>query len=201
MDGKLGVGTVTVASKMSQHCKHHSTMKSSKNWKAYCLVSFNALNANVDNWGDPDFFRPITRSFYEQVFSSGYNHSGLISEEAKDNPNQRTHDHYLSPQFICRMIMDSPEIYLSDYDIFENLFNLARTTICVTKKQNKQLSLLTNNDGTDYKVYVPTDRKYQHLGIKLYKRIGRKWTDVVEYDTNIVSAPKDLLDYEKKFLV
>ena len=58
----------------------------------------------------------------------------------------------VSHQFICRMIMDSPEIYLSDYDIFENLFNLARMTICVTKSDQSD-----DNDGTDYKVYVPTD--------------------------------------------
>ena len=176
-------------------------MKSSKNWKAYCQVAFNALNANIDNWGDPDFYRPITRLFYEQVFSSGYNHSGLISEEAMNNPEQRTNDHCLSPQFICRMIMDNSEIYLSDYDIFENLFNLARMTICVTKNENKQLSLLTDNDGKDYRVYVPTDRKYEHLGIKLYKKSGSQWRDAVEYDDNIIPAPKDLLNYEKNFLV
>ena len=176
-------------------------MKSSKNWKAYCQVAFNALNANIDNWGDPDFYRPITRLFYEQVFSSGYNHSGLISEEAMNNPEQRTNDHCLSPQFICRMIMDNSEIYLSDYDIFENLFNLARMTICVTKNENKQLSMLTDNDGKDYRVYVPTDLKYQHLGIKLYKKIGSQWKDSVEYDDNIIPAPKDLLNYEKNFLV
>lgn len=176
-------------------------MKKSKNWKAYCQVSFNALNSNVDNWGDPDFFRPITRSFYEQVFSSGYKHSGLISENALNNPSERTHDHCLSPQFICRMIMDNPEIYLSDYDIFENLFDLARTTICITKDENKALSLLTENDGIEYKVLVPTHLKYQHLGIKLYQKTGSYWKDSVEYKDNIIPAPVDLLEYEKRFLV
>ena len=97
--------------------------------------------------------------------------------------------------------MDNPEIYLSDYDIFENLFDLARTTICVTKKQNKQLSLLTDNDGTDYKVYVPTDRKYKHLNIKLYKKVGSRWDNAVKCDDDLILAPKDLLNYEANFLV
>ena len=176
-------------------------MKNSKNWKAYCQVAFNALNSNIDHWGDPDFFRPITRTFYEQVFRSGYNHTKLISEEAMNNPNQRTHDHCLSPQFICRMIMDNPDVYLSDYVIFENLFHLARMTICVTKDENKRLSLLTENDGIDYRVYVPTNLKYQHLGIKLYQKTGASWKNAVRYYDNVIPAPSDLLEYEKNFLV
>tara|TARA_Y100000287_G_scaffold159704_1_gene138247 strand:- start:209 stop:511 length:303 start_codon:yes stop_codon:yes gene_type:complete len=99
------------------------------------------------------------------------------------------------------MIMDNSDIYLSDYDIFENLFHLARTTICVTKDENKQLSLLTENDGINYRVYVPTNLKYQHLGIKLYKKFGASWKNAVKYDGNVGDlVPQDLLKYEKKFL-
>ena len=174
----------------------------SKNWKAYCQTTFNSLVANVDNWGDPDFFRPITRLFYIGVFDCAQvNHLGLISEQAKDNPKKRTHDHCLSPQFIGRMIMDNPDKYLSDYDVFENLFWLSCSTITVTKDENKQLSMLTENNGTDYIVHVPTNLKYQHLGIKLYQKNGPRWIDAVEYDDNIIPAPVDLLEYEKRFLV
>jgi len=176
-------------------------MRMSKNWRAYCLTAFGALQSSIENWGNPDFFRPITRSFYEQVFSSGYEHSGLISEKALNNPKQRTDDHCLSPQFICRMIMDNPDIYLSDYDIFENLFFLAKTTNKVTKSENKQLSKLTSNNTIDYKVYVPTNLKYQHLGIKLYRKTGAQWKTAVECEDNIIPAPSDLLEYEKRFLV
>ena len=175
--------------------------KFKKNWKAYCKVAYNALQSNLEFWGDPEFFRPITRSFYEQVFSSGYKHSGMISEDAMYNPEKRTHDHYLSPQFICRMIMDNPERYLNDYDTFEMLFLLARTTICVTKRENKELSLLTFNNGIDYRVMVPTNLKYKHLGIKLYERIGKNWIDSQEVEDNTIPVPSDLLEYEKNFLV
>jgi len=159
------------------------------------------MRANVKLWGDPDCFRPITRSFYEQVFSSGYDHNGYISEDALNNPKQQTQDHYLSPQFIGRMIMDNAEIYLNDYTLFENLFWIARSTIVVTKEENKRLSMLTDNDGMDYKVYVPTDQKYKHLGIKLYRKKGTFWKTSVPLDNNIIPAPLDLLNYEKKFLV
>jgi len=99
------------------------------------------------------------------------------------------------------MIMDDPETYLEDYEIFENLFWLACSTITVTKDENKQLSLLTDNDGTDYKVYVPTNMKYKHLDIKLYKKNGARWKDAIRYYDNEIPAPKDLLEYERKFLV
>ena len=177
-------------------------MSNSKNWKAYCQTTYNSLCANIDNWGDPDFFRPITRLYYIGVFDCGTsNHLGLISEEALNNPTERTKDHCLSPQFIGRMIMDDPDKYLDDYDIFENLFWLACSTITVTKDENKRLSLLTENNGTDYKVYVPTNLKYKHLDIKLYKKTGRQWKDAVRYYDNEIPAPKDLLEYERKFLV
>jgi hypothetical protein len=61
--------------------------------------------------------------------------------------------------------------------------------------------MLTENNGTDYKVYVPTNLKYQHLNIKLYQKTGTRWEDAVEYDDNIIPAPKDLLEYERRFLV
>ena len=174
----------------------------SKNWKAYCQTTFNSLRTNVENWGNTDFFRPITRLYYIGVFDCGQvNHLGLISESAKDTPTERTFDHCLSPQFIGRMIMDYPDKYLSDYDVFENLFWLSCSTITVTKEENRQLSLLTENDGIDYKVHVPTNLKYRHLDIKLYRKNGVIWKTAVEYDDNIIPAPSDLLEYEKRFLV
>lgn len=173
-----------------------------RNWKAYCKVAFSALKANVADWGDPDFYRPISRIFYINVFDSGsVNHLGLISESAMNNLDEKTTDHCLSPQFIGRMIMDNPDKYLEDYDLFENLFWLACSTITVTKSENKQLSLLTNNDGIDYKVYVPTNLKYKHLDIQLYRKNGSRWKNSEKCDDNMIPAPQDLLNYEKQFLV
>jgi hypothetical protein len=99
------------------------------------------------------------------------------------------------------MIMDNPEIYLENFDNFKKLFWLGCSTITVTKKENTSLSLLTNNDGYDYKVYVPTNLKYEHLNINLHKRIDSFWKNSVPTETNIISVPEELLEYEKQFLV
>ena len=98
--------------------------------------------------------------------------------------------------------MDNPGVYLDDYDTFEMLFFLSRTTIKVTKEENDRLSALTKNDGDTYQVFVPTNLKYKHLGIKLYRKTGHRWANAVECDDNeITQAPSDLLEYERKFLV
>lgn len=96
--------------------------------------------------------------------------------------------------------MDNPDKYLQDYDVFEELFWLSCSLITVTKNENKQLSLLTENDGMDYKVLVPTNLKYKHLGIQLYQKVGNGWKDVVEYKDHFVDVPNYLLQYEERYL-
>jgi len=179
------------------------TTKHQKVWQAYSKTAYNAMCASVENWGNPDFYRPITRLYYISVFDCAQvNHLGLISENAKNNPVERTCDHCLSPQFIGRMIMDNPDKYLSDYSVFEQMFWMSCSTITVTKSENKQLSMLTENNGIDYKVFVPTNLKYKHLGIQLYKKeTGKTWKSAVLQDHNLIPAPPELLEYEKSFLV
>ena len=54
---------------------------------------------------------------------------------------------------------------------FEEIFVKSCTKIKVTKKENKQLSQFTiNKRGQPYQVLVPTDKKYERLGIELYNR-------------------------------
>ena len=179
------------------------TTKHKKVWQAYSKTAYNAMCASLPNWGDPDFYRPITRLYYISVFDCAQvNHLGLISEEALNNRKERTHDHCLSPQFIGRMIMDNPDKYLQDYSVFEQMFWLSCSTITVTKRENKELSMLTENNGFDYKVFVPTNLKYNHLGIQLYKKeTGKTWKSAVPQDHNLIPAPPELLEYEKSFLV
>jgi hypothetical protein len=178
-----------------------------KDWKAYCKTSFNSLRANLEDWGKSEFYRPITRIYYINVFDCGIsNFTGLVSENAlynKLNGKKVVYDHCLSPQFVGRMILDNPDKYLTDYSTFENIFWESCKTVMVTQKENFDLAALTQNDGQEYKVSVPTDRKYNHLGINLYfrpKKHGR-WNTAVPLDTNIIETPEDLLEYEKEFLV
>ena len=179
------------------------TTKHKKVWQAYSKTAYHAMCSSLANWGDPDFYRPITRLYYISVFDCAQvNHLGLISEEALNNPKERTHDHCLSPQFIGRMIMDNPDKYLYEYSVFEQMFWMSCSTITVTKSENKQLSMLTENNGIDYKVFVPTNLKYNHLGIQLYKKeTGKTWKSAVLEDHNLIPAPPELLEYEKSFLV
>jgi hypothetical protein len=178
-----------------------------KDWKVYCETSFNGLGANLHNWGNPKYTRPITRIYYFGVFDSGNpNPTGLISENALYNKlsgKKTVLDHCLSPQFICRMILDNPDTYLINYKEFERMFWLSCQTIVVTQQENEQLSTLTTNDDSGYKVAIATHLKYNHLGINLLKREeGKKrWKDSVMMNSNVIDAPKELLQYEQRFLI
>lgn len=177
-----------------------------KDWNFYCETTFNSLKANVHNWANPDYARPITRIYYIGVFDCGIlNPTGLISESAYQNKlsgKKVVHDHYLSPQFIGRMILDNPDEYLSDYEKFKYLFWLSCSTIVVTQQENDSLSFLTKNDGQTYSVKVPTDKKYDEIGIKLYKRKeGKSQWKFSEPTDEKPFVPKELLDYERRFLI
>lgn len=178
-----------------------------KDWKSYCETTYNSLKSNLHNWGDPKYARPITRIYYIGVFDAGLpNPTGLISENALKNKSVKkkvVYDHCLSPQFISRMILDNPHVYLTSLSKFQEIFLLSCQTILVTAEENLELSYLTSNDGDTYQVKVPTHLKYNHLGIKLYKRPENsvRWNKSVPMDSNILDVPEELKEYEKQFLV
>ena len=100
------------------------TMK--KNAYTYCEGSFASYQATKDNWGNPDWSRFLTRIFYNSMFGAGTNPTGYISEKAlqnKLNKKKTCQDHYLSPQFMGRMILDNQEKYLSDYETYKQILN------------------------------------------------------------------------------
>ena len=73
----------------------------------------------------------------------------------------------------------------------------------MTQKENESLSFLTSNDQDGYKVLVSTDKKYDHLGITLFKRQKGKvhWKYVTPVETKALDVPEELLEYEKRYLV
>lgn len=176
-----------------------------KKLEVYCKATYNALKSNLEMWDstDPDVVRIITRQYYEGVFSCQYGDTGLISEEALNNPSERTDDHCFSPQFVGRFVMDNADVYLNNYDKFREVFIASCTKIKVTKSENRKLQQLTSNKrGQEYKVFVPTDKKYSYLGIKLYKRPdgNRRWDSSQPTDETVNYLP-ELLNYEENFLV
>ena len=186
-------------------------MTDKKDWRNYSKVAFEAMKGSRSLWRvNPDTTRAITKIFYDLVFSSGNNNTGLVSENAFNNHingNQKDNDddHILSPQFVARMIMDEADLYLENYDAFERIFNLCRQTIKVTSKENHELRQLTTNDRQEYKIEVPTVNKYWHLGITLMQKqsnrisscqiISRKVID------SIINIPECLTNYESQFIV
>ena len=178
-----------------------------RDWTIFCEKTFNSMRANGHKWNEsPEWNIALARDFYLGVFDSGNpNSSGLISENAyvnKMNKGKTTHDHCYSPQFIGRMILDNQDTYLNDYEKFKSTFWYACRTIVVTAKENENLSFLTSNTDEGYTVKVPTNLKYKHLGISLYKREEGKihWKYARPIDTNVLDVPEELLEYEKKFL-
>ena len=178
------------------------TMK--KNAYTYCEGSFASYQATKDNWGNPDWSRFLTRIFYNSMFGAGTNPTGYISEKAlqnKLNKKKTCQDHYLSPQFMGRMILDNQEKYLSDYETYKQIFELACSTVEVTVEENSILRQFTSNTDNNYKVYVPTDEKYEKAGIKLYKRPeGKKYWRYAQPTQEKLYFPDDLIVYEKQFL-
>jgi|9_EtaG_2_1085328.scaffolds.fasta_scaffold65156_2 hypothetical protein len=186
--------------------------RTKKDWKQYSKATFDMLNAVKDNWGmNNDYDDTILRAFYMTVFSSGYDKTGYISLEASTNlleesGHLNTDDHYLSPQFIGRMIMDLSDKYLKDYVLFEKLFGMCRKTITVTKKENTSLRQLTDNKRGEFTT-SPTSMKYSLCNIRLVDKVdGRRvnifeaYQDVDCYNfEDVIEMPEDLASYETSF--
>ena len=89
-----------------------------------------------------------------------------------------------------------------------------RTIVKVTKKENKELSkFIETESGYFPKVLVPTNKKYDDLGIKVYKLPFNKKGLTVDLAKKVLETqrplqastvlyfPKNLIIYVRKFLV
>ncbi len=176
----------------------------------YCEIAFNGLKANLYMWksrpDDKDVLRGVVRPYYDLVHSlsipTGYITTRALGEKRNDKYWVICKDHCYSPQFIGRMIMDNSEIYLEDYEKFKEIFYISCTTIDITPEENRKLSQLTSNRNDGFKIYVPTDKKYQHLNIELVERnYGTAWYNKPANPvSNYIQTPQELLNYEKQFL-
>ena len=195
----------------------------------YLLSIFRSFWANrEDTWGSdhPDWYRIHGRDGY-RVFSMPNIHSYLISEKAlKEKIKGKTPvlDHYLSPQLASGVPLQFPHKYLcpQDKDVrgkngardnFNNFceyMNRLRVVVKLTKKENSELSKLTITKKVSFpKVLVPTDKKYSHIGIPLYRLpsnekltvdLAKKVLDTQDAlkSSDVLYFPKDLLQYEKE---
>ena len=198
----------------------------------YLLSMYRSFWANrEDTWGPdhPDWFRPHGRDGY-RIFNAPNINSYLISEQAlKDKINgiKPVSDHYLSPQFAAGATLEFQEKYLcpqhlnprgkngdrTNFDNFCEYMNKLRVIVRITKKENEKLRQLTVTEDVSFpKVKVPTNKKYDHLGIKLYKlpdgegltvNLAKKVFETQSplKASTVLYFPKDLIIYERGFLV
>lgn len=170
-------------------------------WESAATVTFAAMNGVLHLWKGADSHtqRFMTRLLYDAVFCSGEpNKTGYISSEALSNKRKKkkvTSDHCLSPQFVARMVYDNPDRWLTDLEEFKRLFYMCCTTITVTPEENIALSKLTENRDGEFKILIPTHKKYEYLNISLLHKDRGVVTDVFE---DLV--PKELIDYEQNYL-
>ena len=100
------------------------------------------------------------------MFGAGTNPTGFISESAlqnKLNKEKTCQDHYLSPQFMGRMILDNQEKYLSDLETYTEIFTIACSTVEVTVEENSILRQFTSNTCLLYTSPSPRDTEVSRM--------------------------------------
>ena len=137
----------------------------------------------------------------------GGNVERMIRRFIKKTKKERkiVRDHYLSPQFLSRFIYDNQSVYLEDFEEFKKIFYLACGIIIVTQDENDELAKFTKSDEKKdlFEILVPTDKKYDEIGIKLYQYEGtQKWKNrtYIPVSNSILNVPTNILEYEKQYL-
>ena len=158
-----------------------------------------------NNRNDKDIVRSITRPFYDLVHSCSIP-TGLITKTAFEKVQQNkkfkpTKDHCFRPQNTYHCMLDNHENFC-EFSTFRNWFVMCCSTILVIRNENERLSLegIDNRRGS-YIVKVTTDQQYISAGIDLYSySTEHAWKDkTLKLESNLIVAPQELLEYEKKF--
>jgi len=190
----------------------------SPRWHHYCDNAFDAINAVKHKWKNPLYLqRPILRLLYCDVSNCGYcvNNPHLISENAMNNllygrtkkEKKVVRDHAYSPQFASRIVLDNQD-YLNDWELFKSVFYDCCFITILTQDENDALAELTisDDDKNIFKVKVPTYKKYDHVGIKLFKYKAKwdqqPWKDreFTPVPNTSLNVPSYLTEHEKQYL-
>ena len=168
------------------------------------------MNPAIIEWwrsgrDDKDVVRAITRPFYDLVHSCSIP-TGLITKLAFDKHQtdkkfKSTKDHCFRPQNTYQYMLDNRESFC-EFSTFRKWYVMCCSTILVVGKQNERLSLDgIDNRGGSYIIKVPTDQQYISAGLDLYSYSNeREWKNrTITPQSNLIVAPSELLEYEKKF--
>lgn len=173
-----------------------------------CYYDF--MNTDIIDWwqnnrNDKDIVRAITRPFYDLVHACSIP-TGLITKTAfeKLQNNKKfiaTKDHCFRPQNVYHYMLDNRESFC-EFSTFRKWYVMCCSTILVVGKENDRLSLdgIDNRRGS-YIIKVPTDQQYIRAGLDLYSYgLQREWKDrSLTPESNLIVAPQELIEYEKKF--
>ena len=173
-----------------------------------CYYDF--MNPAIIDWWktkrkDKDVVRAITRPFYDLVHACSIS-TGLITKTAfeKLQSNKKfvaTKDHCFRPQNTYQYMLDNRESFC-EFSMFRKWYIMCCSTILVVGKENDLLSVegIDNRCGS-YIIKVPTDQQYIHAGFDLYSySTHSRWKDrTLKLESNLIDAPQELLEYEKKF--
>ena len=184
----------------------------------YCEMAYSAIRKWMHKWGDPKWNRPLTRSFYDNVFHATNQRTGFVTKGSVEariaynlNPKfkkngekkayQPCYDHYLSPQFVAVMVLSNPDIYLDCIESFTKIFELSTSVVETTTKENTAMRGFTKSKKGVHQITVPSDEKYDRAGITLCKRPK----GVTELAKAVITEeklfyPKELLEFEKNYL-
>ncbi len=187
-----------------------SSVKKIETYAKRCYKDF--LNTELHKWwenerDDKDVVRSISRPFYDLVHACSIP-TGLITEKAFQKKSTTsnfvlTKDHAFRPQFVNHYMWDNPEKFY-DFSEFRKWFIMCCSTIFVLNEENNHLSSGgTRNDGELYSIMSPTDQQYVLANLNLYVYSDhRNWKNkTITLASNVIDAPIDLLEYEKRYLI
>jgi hypothetical protein len=148
---------------------------------------------------NPDYDKSsVHRLYYDSIQRHRHRFTGYVSKNAMKKNANTTYDHFSMPQWIARLILDNDDVYLSDFEKFNDIFKFSLQTIKVTKEENKKLSsqtpVIKKIDGIKTFIEISIKDKYDKAGIML-------WSDKEGYvDKFPIPIPQEILDYEEQFL-
>ena len=157
-------------------------VKNLDRYETYVHSAFITLRGFIPFWRKNEFtLRAYPRHLYDMVMSVGTkteNKSGYTSElythdlgtyidsKGKEQNDRMVDDHFLSPQTVGEFILDNPDPYLEDFELFKRLFKCISSTHAIRKTQNDSLSSLKHT--------VPTKFKYQKKHILLFDSVTKE---------------------------
>ncbi len=167
------------------------------------LYEMMKMAASLWSTASPKAKQKLSRMYYMWVFGDTDVQTNLMSESLWDgvedeegNKIKPCSDHVFIPQFCGYMILDNPEVFLKDEDIFWEMYNWNRYVIKVTSKENKLLSSFSW--GKDNLVKCSLYERYEEANISL----ALKGHGVLKDQKNCFPKPPEgFLKTEKKYIV